>query len=315
MTAAVQPFNLESLEHGEHITRLMEAHFNARVRSVFKVGQGFYAHIYRVALEAAPGVVILKCHKYAGRSAREQRQLELLKRHAIVKVPAVYGLHPQSELFPAEALSMEIIPGINASQIQFPDKGAQRRFVDLVVENLLAWHAVHNPQGFGELEGPFYGSWRECFGRRIAAYHARIHQEQHKEVVSEYVMGVIDRSVECFERVFHNGSRRSSLVHSDYNAWNMLVDPVTYELTGVIDPLDAGWADFEIDLFHLPNCRSDLGLLERYLQEVEVEQGFWPRFKFYRFWDDVKHYLRMGWYEEGRFRGYAEALEAAIEDG
>jgi aminoglycoside phosphotransferase (APT) family kinase protein len=314
MIAAIQPFNLEILEDGEHITRLMEAHFDARVRSVSKVGQGFYAHIYRVGLDKDPRVVILKCHKYAGRSAREQQQLEILKRHAIVKVPAVYGLHLQSELFPAEALSMEHIPGINASKIEFPDADTQQRFVELVVENMLSWHAVSNPQGFGELEGPFFRSWRECFGRRIAAYHERIHQEDHRGVVSEYVMGVIDRSVACFERIFQNGGCRSSLVHSDYNAWNMLVDPTTYELTGVIDPLDAGWADFEIDLFHLSNCRPELGLLERYLREVEVEAGFWARFKFYRFWDDVKHYLRMGWYEEERFRGYAEALEAALDE-
>jgi len=314
MTAPAQPFNLEILEDGKHITRLMEARFDARVQSVSRVGQGFYAHIYRVELEKDPGVAILKCHKYAGRSAREQRQLELLKRHASVKVPAVYGLHPQSELFPAEALSMEHIPGINASQIEFPDEGARRRFVDLVVENLLSWHGVSNPQGFGELEGPFYASWRECFGRRIAAYRERIHQAEHQGMVSAYVMGVIDRSVDCFERIFQNGSRRSSLVHSDYNAWNMMVDPATCELTGVIDPIDAGWADYEIDLFHLPNCRPELGLLERYLREVEVEAGFWARFKFYRFWDDVKHYLRMGWYEEGRFRGYAQALEAALDE-
>ena len=129
MTAPAQPFNLEILEDGKHITRLMEARFDARVQSVSRVGQGFYAHIYRVELEKDPGVAILKCHKYAGRSAREQRQLELLKRHASVKVPAVYGLHPQSELFPAEALSMEHIPGINASKIEFPDEGrADLRF-------------------------------------------------------------------------------------------------------------------------------------------------------------------------------------------
>jgi aminoglycoside phosphotransferase (APT) family kinase protein len=313
MTATVPPFNLDVLENGEHITRLMEAHFDTRVRSVTKVGQGFYAHIYRVEMVKDPKVVILKCHKYAGRSAREQQQLEILRRHAIVRVPAVYGLHLQSELFPAEGLSMEHIPGIDASKIEFPDEGVQRRFVDLVVRNLLSWHEVSNPQGFGELEGPFYGSWRECFGKRIAVYQERIHQAEHRGVVSAYVMGVIDRSVQCFDQIFQNGSRRSSLVHSDYNAWNMMVDPTTYELTGVIDPIDAGWEDFEIDLFHLPNCRPELGLLERYLQEVEVEEGFWPRFKFYRFWDDVKHYLSMGWYEEGRFRGYAEALEAELD--
>ena len=30
---------------------------------------------------------------------------------------------------------------------------------------------------------------------------------------------------------------------------------------------------------------------------ARVDDGFWLRFKFYRFWDDVKHFVRMGWYE------------------
>jgi aminoglycoside phosphotransferase (APT) family kinase protein len=314
MTAGTQPFNLDLLGDGEHITRLIQAHFKATVTAVSKVGQGFYAHIYRVSLDKDPKDVILKCHKYAGRSEKEQRQLEVLQRHAVVKVPQVYGLHLQSELVPCEALSMEFIPGVDASQITFPDEASKTRFVDLVVENLLAWHAVQHPQGFGELEGPFYTTWTQFFRRKVADYYARVHREGAKEVVSEYVMGVIDRSFENLDRILQGANGRPALVHSDYNAWNMMVDPQTCELTGIIDPIDAGWSDSEIDLFHLPNCRPDLGLLERYLQEVEVDAGFWMRFKFYRFWDDVKHYVRMGWYEEGRFRGYAEELEAAMAE-
>ena len=127
-------------------------------------------------------------------------------------------------------------------------------------------------------------------------------------------MGVIDRSFEAFGSIFEGASRRPSLVHSDYNAWNMMVDPKTYELTGVIDPIDAGWSDYEIDLFHLANCRPDLKLLDRYLQEIEVDERFCLRYRFYRFWDDVKHYLRMGWYGEERFRHYARELEQAMDE-
>jgi hypothetical protein len=94
----------------------------------------------------------------------------------------------------------------------------------------------------------------------------------------------------------------------------MMVDPETLTLTGIIDPIDAGWSDPEIDLFHLPNARPDFGLLDRYLQEIQVDESFWARFHFYKFWDDVKHYLRMGWYEEARFRSYAQDLEKAMNE-
>ncbi len=311
--ALAQPFDLDLFDDGAHITRVIETLFDGAVTSFTKLGQGFYARIYRVSIDKDPHTVIVKCHKYAGRSGKEKAQLEALRSHALAKVPQVYALHLPSNGFPGEALTMEYIPGVNASEIEFPDERLRRRFVDQVVENLLAWHAVENPLGFGELDGPLYRTWSECFRARVASYHARIHSAALSPAVSEYVMSVIDRSFESMERIFEGASQRSSLVHSDYNAWNMMLDPVTFELTGIIDPIDAGWSDYEIDLFHLPNCRPDFGLLERYLQEIPVDERFWLRYRFYRFWDDVKHYVRMGWYEERRFRDYASELEAAME--
>jgi aminoglycoside phosphotransferase (APT) family kinase protein len=314
MTPLVKPFDLDALEDGLHLPQLIEEQFKASVITFSKVGQGFYAHIYKALLNKDPGQVIVKCHKYAGRGEKEKRQLEILKRHAAARVPQVYSLHFPSALLPCEALTMEFIPGVNASKIQFPDDRSRRRFVDSAVENLLAWHTVTNAEGFGELEGPFFETWAECFGQRIALYHEHIHKKEHRTVVSAYVMGVIDRSFEDMERIFLSASENPSLVHSDYNAWNMMVDARSYELTGIIDPIDAGWCDYEIDLFHLANCRPELGLLERYLKEIEVDEFFWLRYRFYRFWDDVKHYLRVGWYGEERFRGYAKELETAMNE-
>jgi aminoglycoside phosphotransferase (APT) family kinase protein len=163
--------------------------------------------------------------------------------------------------------------------------------------------------GFGEIEGPFYPTWLDYMSARIGEYHRDIHAERHRETVSAYVMGVIDRSFERMPEILAGANREASLVHSDYNLWNVLFDPATYRVTGIIDPIDAGWNDREIDLFHLPNCRPDVGLLERYLERAEVNGTFPMRHTFYRFWDDIKHYLRVGWYEEGHFRRWADALQ------
>ena len=301
-------FDLGGLSDGKILTRVVETTFEAQVTAVIKIGQGFYAHIYQVALDRNPDIVIVKCHQFPGRAAKEAEQLHVLRKHALVNVPEVYQLHPHSEEFPWEALSMAHVPGINASKAEFPTEQAQSQFVDTVVENLLAWHAVTHSDGFGELNGPFYETWLESYGRRLSTYHQRIHQQPYRTAVSDYVLNLIDTSYEKMSIIFAKANTRACLVHSDYNAWNMMIDPYTFQLTGIIDPIDAGWCDFEIDLFHLPNCRPELGLLERYLQEVNVNDGFWGRFTFYRFWDDVKHFLRMGWYDENRFRKYGEEM-------
>jgi aminoglycoside phosphotransferase (APT) family kinase protein len=265
-----------------------------------------------VDLAREPGSAIVKCHKYLGRGVAEARQLDELRRHALVKVPEVYAVYLPAPDFPAETLIMETIPGINASKVQFPDPRTRARFVDAVVENLLAWHAVPSPTGYGDLDGPFYASWTDCFGARVSGLHTCVHQSPYRDGVSDQVMGIIDRSFAATAEIFQGAHGDACLVHSDYNAWNMMVDPETYALAGVIDPIDAGWSDREIDLFHLPNCRPELGLLERYLQEMEPDDDFWMRFWFYRFWDDVKHYVRMGWYQEEHFRHYGGKLVAAM---
>ena len=132
MTEFVPPFDLGFLKDGMHLDQLIVKQFNSPVVTISKVGQGFYAHVYKVRLEADPREVIVKCHKYAGRGEKEKAQLEVLRRHATVRVPRVYSLHHYSQALPCEALMMEYIPGVNASQVQFPDERLKARFVQIV---------------------------------------------------------------------------------------------------------------------------------------------------------------------------------------
>ncbi|MFN2131997.1 MAG: phosphotransferase [Anaerolineae bacterium] len=312
MNTLTEPFDLSFLVDSQCVAGLVTGQLGARAEQVYKVGEGFYALVYLVELDGDPGQTIVKCHKYGGRGIAEAQQLHVLRERATIRIPEVYALHPGSATFPCEALTMEVIPGINASQVVFPDERCRAYFVDQAVEALKTWHAVHHPAGFGELGGPYHDTWVGSFRERIAPYHAHVHGPAHRAVISAPVMHTIDRSFEALDAILAGASTRPSLVHSDYNAWNMMVDPETYALSGAIDPIDAGWSDPEIDLFHLANCRPELGMLGRYLQDVDVDASFWLRYRFYRFWDDVKHYCRMGWYGEERFREYGDALEEAM---
>ncbi|MCJ7739111.1 MAG: hypothetical protein MUQ10_17660 [Anaerolineae bacterium] len=55
------------------------------------MGRGFCAIVYRASLDAPPYEVIIKCHRYAGRAAAEAAQLQILARHALVRLPEVSG--------------------------------------------------------------------------------------------------------------------------------------------------------------------------------------------------------------------------------
>lgn len=310
---SVSEYDLTTMSDGTLLSRIVTNAFKAGVLSCQRVGRGFYGHVYRVDIDKPPYAVIVKCHQFPGRAYAEVQQLAILQKYALVKLPLVYSLVEYSEAFPCDAIIMELIPGINAAKAQFPDARTQQAFVQCVTDNLHAWHNVHNAAGFGDLDGPFSATWTAAFGTKVRRWRQELCRPKHQVVISDYVFDVIDQSVGLFDNIFAGANSQASLVHSDYNAWNMLVDPDSFQLTGVIDPLDAGWADPEIDLFHLPNCRPELGLLQSYLHGNEMDDAFWLRFYFYRFWDDIKHYLRMGWYQQARFTNYAHGLEEQMQ--
>ena len=196
MTEIIAPYDLDALQDGRHLDALLQEVLGCRATHFAKIGRGFYAVVYEAWLEGDPEHVVVKWHKYPGYSAREAAQLKLLARHATLRVPEVHGVHCHTADLPYEALVMEHIPGVNASKIEFPSDRVKARFVDQVLDNLLAWHGVEGPEGFGEIGGPFYASWLECLSARAGAYRSQIHADTHRDTVSPYVMEVIDRSFE-----------------------------------------------------------------------------------------------------------------------
>lgn len=48
----------------------------------------------------------------------------------------------------------------------------------------------------------------------------------YKDRVSSYVMEVADKSFQVFDKIFGEPIKKSSLIHSDYNLWNIIVDEI-----------------------------------------------------------------------------------------
>ena len=256
--------------------------------------------------------LFLSGHKYPGFAAREAVQLDLLRKHSRIPVPQVY-FNLNTAVHGCEALIMETLDGINAD-ITFPSQEVQNHFVTTVIENLIHLHTVSNEQGFGEIGGPFFHNWSAFYQSKIDAIHLALQEPLKRKGISADVFWIIEKSYQAAPQVFSNAARQAVLVHSDYNIWNMLVDANTFAPTGIIDPIDAGWCDPEIDLFHLSNGRPDLKMLDKYFEITGAsDEQFWLRFYFYRFWDDLKHYINVGWYEEKHFQGYADKLEREMD--
>lgn len=293
-------------QDNKYISRIIDMYFGCDVLFAKKIGEGFYGGVYIVDIGKEPSRVVVKWYKQSGRNKREEKQLSLLRKYSLIKVPETYFAHNHSEDIPFEALIMEYVEGVNAANLP-TDHENKEKFVDEMVGNLIHLHSISNVNGFGDGEKMF-SDWKTCYGERVKNLHQILHAEM-KDTVSPYVMKVADESWDAFDKIFTEPVEKSSLIHSDYNLWNILVDKKSAKITAVIDPLDAGWADREIDLFHLQNADGDrFGLLKHYQRHIKLSELFVVKNTFYWFWDDIKHMINMGWYDEESFISFGKKL-------
>ena len=184
-----------------------------------------------------------------------------------------------------------------------------------IIAALLQWHSVSNPAGFGELDGPFYGSWLDFYRKRLQLYYDEIcNGRDSAGVLSNYVIETAARSLASLDDILRNARKDAVLIHSDYWLPNILINPAQYRLAGVIDPLDAEWADPELDLILLEWPWGDKDyLLRLYQQHVSLPDGFPLRYALYRFWYAIQTFARIGWHDEQCDREVADELNKAMD--
>lgn len=274
--------------------------------SVRQINQGFYGYVYLVEHDGKR--LIAKVYKQEGCMEREARQLEMLRKYALTRVPEIIAVLPQRNNGRFDVLLMEHLPGVNAGSIKIKDQARKNRFADEVIDNLLAIHEVSSPDGFGDyVTGSFQPSWEGYYHAVITPMHQALSQSK----ISRRIAALADELYERFPQFFISPVRENHLIHGDYNLWNLMVDPQTERLSGMIDPFGSCFADRELELFQLENSNGDFyHLLENYAHKVPLSDQFEAKKYYYRFWDDVKHYLNVGYCDKKAFlRCGGKALE------
>lgn len=290
--------------------------FRARPTRCTRLAEGAYGVVDLVRVPTVRQPVIVKWQKRPGRGALERRQLEELRKHAAVPVPEVLGYRAESEELPFEALVLEYLPGVPASSQALPAEPVRSRFAEDAAAALLAWHSVRHADGYGSLDGPYHARWLDHYGRRIARHFKEITRAGAEGAgIARSVLDVAAGSLEHAEAILGGLSDDAVLVHSDFWLRNILVDPATFRITGVIDPLDAEWADRGLDLIHLSlSWGGQAGLLESYSKHVDLGEAFPLRSAFYQFWYAMQTYARIGWHDPESDTRLAAQLARAMAD-
>ncbi|BCL76804.1 hypothetical protein JHS3_25400 [Jeongeupia sp. HS-3] len=265
------------------------------VPTIDKVIDGFYGQVCIVRLADGERRVV-KRFRIAGFARHEARAMRALRAAtpAAIAVPTLLHFEAAAE-HGWDAFVMDFVAGVNATE-------TPAEFADALAADIVAlqrhWHA-QTGDAFEDLDGSRYTSF-------AASYHAYL---DGRRAFLEHADG-IDTGLRArlLATLAHADALLAPLaddppafIHDDGHAGNYLVDPQTWRLVAVIDPAGARFAHRELDLFHLPDARPDLHLLERYLAAIPLAPGWPARLAFFSLWDDVKHAEFTGWRDDAWF--------------
>lgn len=299
----------ENIKRAKQLKTILEGQ-NKSVTCVKQINHGYYGFVFLI-IDGNEKKAIAKVYKKENYAQREMAQLERLSQHAIAHVPEVYDIDTKTRNGLFDILFMEFIDGVDASKIKISDEREKMRLSNEIVDNLIAIHSVSSPDGFGDfVSEKYFSRWQECYKKQIDALFYKLKTNMPKKL-SKQSFSLAEKLYYSFDEVFCLEIKQNALIHGDYNLWNLLVNPATNRLAAVIDPFGCSFADRELDLFQLQNSNgNEYRLLENYASKIPLSENFELKNAYYRFWDDIKHLVNVGYCNNRLFFQYGNrALE------
>lgn len=269
--------------------------YNVNIEKITPMGGGFYGRVFLVEMPCEPNKIIIKLYLIPGFSQNEYRQIEVLSKSALLKMPKLYWTEPIQENVKYEVLAMEYIRGLNAGEVSAENLAEESRknISEEIVNNLLAYHQTINPAGFGLIGSEAFADEWCSYYRPIAhsiLAKAKLMLEQGKMYPEAF--RIMELAIEHYDDIFYLPVKEACLIHGDYNMWNIMVDESKEHACAVIDPFNCCYADCEYDLYQLDNANGKaFGLLNLYMEKQPVSENFRLKRAFYELFTEINHYF------------------------
>jgi len=278
--------------------------------NIQKYNHGGYSHVYKANCEKTGLEIIIKVYFKTGFMQQEIRELDELRKYSEVAIPEVYGYFLGNDNL-NDIFFMECMPGEVVRYVKFDNEKEKVKTVDSVVDTHIAIHNVTNPNGFGDLDCEIYSqSWENLFRNLIDNYYRYIIGLK-ENAMTEKARTFFEEAYYSFDSVFTEPVKKSSLIHGDYKMKNILIDPKTFKLTAIFDPMGCCYGDREADLFPYINPKdSKFGFLENYNSKICLSEKFPLKNNYYFLWNELKHFVLMGYC----FNDILEQLGQSIHD-
>ena len=277
------------------LEELIEKYQGKKHKSLRRIGGGYYADVYKVNYENAESVVV-KVYKTKGVMEKERESLKLFLEYSLAPMPAVLWTYRAGEAYDRDALAMNYLNGSLGGMVYYFSKAKRKRLADSVAENLIAFHNVKSPDGFGEIGSSIrYKTFNEYYKIQAEKILPMAEELEGRGQLTVFAVETMRRALERFDRIFYLPITEAVLTHGDYNMWNILVDKKSCSVSAVIDPFGGLWADSEYDLYQLNNANGvRLGLFESYASKRRLSENCLSKMAFYELFNSVEHYYMSG---------------------
>ena len=237
------------------------------------IGGGYYADVYRFDFKDRESQII-KVYKSVGIMSKEISQIKILSQYALFPMPEALWTHRADDEFSSDILAMNCLEGENGGNIFYINRTKRERLAEQVTDNLITFHNVHNADGFGEINGDkYYKTFNDYYKEKTVDILNMAKKLNEKGQITDDVLSVVNEAFDNFDKIFRFPITQSSLIHGDYNMWNVMVSKKECKVTAIIDPCGCMWADREYDLFQLRNMWGDsYGLYEEYKRQNRLSE-------------------------------------------
>ncbi len=261
-----------------------------------RIGGGYYADVYRLDFKSHAPLVV-KVYKSEKVMEEEIAQLGILKKYSLYTMPDIILSHSKNEEYDKDFIIMNFLEGHNAGNLHYISSNKRNKLANSIIDNLIALHNVHNPQGFGMINSEnLCTTFNDYYKDKVTDILAMAAELHNKNQLTDYVYDVAKSAADNFDKIFYLPITESSLVHGDYNTWNILADKKQCQVTAIIDPCGCMWADREYDLYQLNNANGKhLKLLDTYASKMPLSKNCFEKMAFYELFTEIEHYYKSGY--------------------
>ena len=234
------------------------------------IGGGSNGKVYGVVTENNKKFAV-KAFRIKGAMQKESNQMIMLSKHTKTKMPEVLFLYEDNE---TALMGMTFIDGKNVLNplFVFKSKAKKQKFANDVIDTMLEWHSV-TVDKFGDMENPIYDNWRDYYiTEKQTPFLEGLSKLADSGKFSKKTLAFLTEATEIYNSL-PDESEKPVLIHGDLNIMNIMADPKSLELIGIIDPSGSIYTDREYDLFQLRNMWGDaFGLYDTYKQKSNLSK-------------------------------------------